>query len=212
MMEGRWITRRPSTMTRPRALLSRQDWIDAGQELLRKGGITSVKLSPLLGRLGVTSGSFYHHFADFGAFLDALADDYGTVHLERIAAAIESEDPSERIREMRRLMEAWAAPDLDRAMRVWATSNERAAQAVKRLDGQLLTILETSLIELGFSAEEARLRALVMFAAGAGRSLIFTPWDDDPDAPRQALELLLTPLPPGSPALGSAAASDDAAA
>lgn len=188
-------------MSRPRALLSRQDWIDAGQELLRKGGITSVKLSPLLGRLGVTSGSFYHHFSDFGAFLDALADDYGTVHLERISAAIESEDPSQRLREMRRLMEAWAAPDLDRAMRVWATSNERAAAAVRQLDGQLLTIIEASLKELGFSDDEARLRALLMFAAGAGRALIFPPWEDDPDAPRKALELLLTPLPAGSDAL-----------
>lgn len=190
-------------MSRPRALLSRQDWIDAGQELLRKGGITSVKLSPLLGRLGVTSGSFYHHFSDFGAFLDALADDYGTVHLERISAAIESEDPSQRLREMRRLMEAWAAPDLDRAMRVWATSNERAAAAVRQLDGQLLTIIEASLKELGFSDDEARLRALLMFAAGAGRALIFPPWEDDPDAPRKALELLLTPLPAGSDALDS---------
>lgn len=190
-------------MSRPRSLLSRQDWIDAGQELLRGGGITSVKLSPLLRRLGVTSGSFYHHFSDFGAFLDALADDYGTVHLERIAAAIESDDPSQRIREMRRLMEAWAAPDLDRAMRVWATSNERAAAAVRQLDGQLLTILEASLKELGFSDDEARLRALLMFAAGAGRALIFPPWDDDPDAPRKALELLLTPLPPSSAPLGT---------
>lgn len=182
-------------MTRPaRALLSRQDWIDAGQELLRTGGITSVKLSPLLARLGVTSGSFYHHFSDFPAFLDALADDYGTVHLERVAAAIESTDPSMRVREMRRLMEAWAAPDLDRAMRVWATSNERAAVAVKRLDGRLLTILESSLIELGFAPDEARLRALLMFAAGAGRSMIYPPWENDPDAPRKALELLMTPV------------------
>lgn len=190
-------------MPRSRSLLSRQDWIDAGQELLRSGGITAVKLSPLLARLGVTSGSFYHHFSDFGAFLDALADAYGTVHLERIASAIESDDPSERIREMRRLMEAWAAPDLDRAMRVWATSNDRAAAAVRRLDGQLLTILETSLQEVGFSDEEARLRALLMFAAGAGRALIFPPWEDDPDAPRAALELLLTPLPPGSEPVGT---------
>lgn len=190
-------------MSRPRSLLSRQDWIDAGQELLRQGGITSVKLSPLLERLGVTSGSFYHHFSDFGAFLDALADDYGTVHLERIVAAIESDDPSERIREMRRLMEAWATPDLDRAMRVWATSNERAATAVRQLDGQLLSVLEASLKELGFSDDEARLRALLMFAAGAGQALIFPPWEDDPDAPRKALELLLTPLPSGARAVGN---------
>ncbi len=187
-------------MTRSRSLLSSQDWIDAGQDLLREGGITAVKLSPLLARVGVTSGSFYHHFADFGAFLDALADHYGTVHLERITAAVESDDPSERIREMRRLMEDWAAPDLDRAMRVWATSYEPAAEAVRRLDGALLRIIESSLAEVGFAPAEARLRALLMLAASAGRSLIFSPWDEDSDVPREALELLLTPSARADPA------------
>jgi len=54
--------------------LSATDWIQAGQELLRERGISAIKLAALTERLGVSTGSFYHHFADFEQYLGALAD------------------------------------------------------------------------------------------------------------------------------------------
>lgn len=181
----------PASMSRPRPALSRTDWITAGQELLREGGITAVKLRPLLDRLGVTSGSFYHHFNDFAAYLDALADDYGDAHLRMTVAAIESVPPGQRLHRMRELGDALAAPQLDRAMRVWATSNERAARAVERLDHGMLRLVAEDLEALGFSPEDARIRAMVIFAAGIGEALMYRPWATDHGTRAQALDLLL---------------------
>ena len=45
--------------------LGRNDWIASGQVILRKSGISAVKLSALTARLGVSIGSFYHHFTNF---------------------------------------------------------------------------------------------------------------------------------------------------
>lgn len=182
-------------MSRPRPALSRDDWITAGQELLREGGITAVKLRPLLQRLGVTSGSFYHHFDDFSGYLTALADDYGERHLQTTVAAIESVAPGQRLHAMRQLGDELAAPQLDRAMRIWATSNERAARAVQRLDHRLLQLIEEDLIALGFDAEEAQLRAMVIFAAGIGEPLMFRPWATTVSTRAKALELLLEQQP-----------------
>jgi len=182
-------------MPRPRTLLSQQDWIDAGQDILRESGITGVKLTPLLARLKVTSGSFYHHFADFQAYLDALADHYGTINISRVTAAIDGVSSAEQLAELRRLMDEWDIPRLDKAMRVWAVSNERAAGAVRKLDGELLTLIRDALVGLGFSNDEARVRALLIFSAGAGLPLVFSPWPIDPDDTTRALELLIT-LPP----------------
>jgi AcrR family transcriptional regulator len=178
-------------MARPRSALSRTDWITAGQDLMRAGGITEVKLRALVANLGVTSGSFYHHFVDFQGYLDALADDYGERHLEATVAAIEAVPSGQRLHMMREMGDAVAAPELDRAMRVWATSNARAAHAVERLDHALLGLILEDLLTLGFDPEEARLRAMVIFAAGIGEALIYRPWPAPSDERAKALELLL---------------------
>src|SRR5262245_18951187 len=47
-------------------------WVAAGLEALRKGGVAGVRVERLAGTLGITKGSFYWHFRDRGALLDAL--------------------------------------------------------------------------------------------------------------------------------------------
>jgi AcrR family transcriptional regulator len=175
---------------RNRAMLSRQDWLVAGQQLLREGGITCVKLSALTSALGVTTGSFYHHFEDFGTYLDALADAYvGDVALDALQAAA-AEEPRDRIRLLFRLRGEWDVPPLDHAMRVWADSNARAAAAVTRLDHAFMVFLEQAFLDLGFDGDEARVRSLLAFSAGAGAETVHPPWPGDADDFERALELL----------------------
>lgn len=179
--------------TRARTVLSRTDWLVAGQQLLRDGGITSVKLTALTSTLGVTTGSFYHHFEDFGAYLDALADYYaGDVGIDALQAAADA-DPLDRIRMLVRLRGEWDVPKLDRAMRVWAASSPRAADAVKRLDHAFMWFLERAFLDLGFDADGARVRALVAFAAGAGAETVHAPWPERAEDFERALEILTRP-------------------
>ena len=49
-------------------------WLSAGLEALRKGGVGSVRVERLAGDVGITKGSFYHHFRDRGALLDAVIE------------------------------------------------------------------------------------------------------------------------------------------
>ena len=48
----------------PKPRLTRQGWIDAAIRQLVEAGIGAVSVEQLATRLGVTRGSFYHHFAD----------------------------------------------------------------------------------------------------------------------------------------------------
>jgi AcrR family transcriptional regulator len=171
--------------------LGRMDWIVAGQEALIADGITGVKLSRLTRRLGVTSGSFYHHFHDWQEFLDALADYYGNENVQRIMDGIKYvEDPVQRIRMLRTLAEEWDAARLDLAMRVWGTSNLRARAAVIRLDDFLIETIRGAFVDLGFSHREARMRAMLAFAAGVGQPFLFGHPTRSQDA-EHALALLL---------------------
>ena len=54
--------------------LGREDWIHGALELLSTAGVEQVKIVPLAKRLGVTSGSFYWHFANRGQLYDALLE------------------------------------------------------------------------------------------------------------------------------------------
>lgn len=170
--------------------LTRSDWLDAGQALLREHGVTAVKLRPLLARLGVTTGSFYHHFADIAEYRDALADHYGAQTLEFALASVAPLRGVARLQEMWRLAVELDIPRLDHAMRVWATSSARAAAAVRRSDEQLLEVVREAFSDLGFDERDARTRALLVFSAGAGGSLIFSPWSADEDHFARALALV----------------------
>ena len=43
-------------------MVTRREWLDAGLELLADEGAPAVTIERLTGKLGVTKGSYYHHF------------------------------------------------------------------------------------------------------------------------------------------------------
>lgn len=184
---------RTATARRPRRVLARLDWIEAGQRLLISGGLGAVKLAALTRELGVTSGSFYHHFTDFRDYMDELADYYGGENIERIRTALaDVPDPANRLRLMLALREEWDIARLDAAMRVWASGDERARSAVARLDDSLIELFRAAFSDLGFSYDDARTRALLAFAAGVGQPFLFGRPANPTDA-AAGLELLMRP-------------------
>ncbi|MCX0274198.1 TetR/AcrR family transcriptional regulator [Nocardia zapadnayensis] len=57
--------------------LTVDDWLQAGYTVLAEEGFRALKLDEICRRLGVTKGSFYHHFSDITAFKDALVAAWG---------------------------------------------------------------------------------------------------------------------------------------
>lgn len=49
---------------KPRPRLSRNSWLEVALELLHDKGINAVTVDALAKQLGITRGSFYHHFKD----------------------------------------------------------------------------------------------------------------------------------------------------
>jgi hypothetical protein len=78
-------------------------------------------------------------------------------------------------------------------MRVWATSDERARAAVARLDTEFLELIRASFRDLGFSADQARIRALLAYAAGVGRPLVFGETRGRHGDGEKVFELLIAP-------------------
>jgi hypothetical protein len=59
----------------------------------------------------------------------------------------------------------WA---LERAMRIWALTDDSVLESVRRRDERVLSEVRQAFIDCGFDDDEARLRSSLLFAAGVG--------------------------------------------
>lgn len=153
---------------------SRESWLRAGQQLLRRGGAPAVKLADLTEEQGLTTGSFYHHFGSMAEYLEQLAAFYGADQMDHALAAVAPLGPRQRLEALVRQAEDEHMAPLDAAMRDWAGSNPRAAEAVRRSDRTLLLAVEGCFRELGHDRAGARARALLLVSAGVAR--VHPPW------------------------------------
>src|SRR5262245_66201756 len=83
------------------ARLDADAWIAAAFEALAAGGVDAVRVEPLAKALGITKGSFYWHFTDRRALLDAMLSAWaqGRIAAIREHAALRVE-PAAALREL----------------------------------------------------------------------------------------------------------------
>ena len=162
------LSARPAA-SKPTAPLGRRDWLEAGQRLLLVSGVGGLKLRALAGSLGISTGSFYHHFSDFDAYLVALAKYYSGEQLAANIATVlrEAHTPYDRIVRASQVAREVALPELMVAMRAWARRDARVAPEVRALEQGLMDFLARCFVELGFQHDQALVRAFVMLSAAS---------------------------------------------
>jgi AcrR family transcriptional regulator len=152
-------------------------WLSAGLEALRKGGVGSVRVERLAGDVGITKGSFYHHFRDRGALLDAVIE-YWSREM--------TDAEFERIQTLRGGLAARLvalAEDVlekgmgryDPAIRAWARGDRKVAAAVAQVDRRRIKALAGFFEEGGFTPAEARTRARTFYTFLLGEPQVRAP-------------------------------------
>ena len=160
-------------MTPPRDAgrrLAVDDWIQAGFALLTEGGPNALRVDRLCEHLGVTKGSFYWHFADLHAYRTALLEAWGSLK-DQDRQRFENSGDVEPRQRLRYMMAAVVTPQqwaLERAMRVWALTDDDVAANVRRSDGRVFRAVYEAFVDAGFDAEDAGVRSAVFFGAGMG--------------------------------------------
>lgn len=151
--------------------LTPRDWLEAGQSLLRRGGLRALKLRPLAEELKVSTGSFYHHFRDFDDYQGKLAAYFAEDQVSDLIAALgrATPDPIGRIRLLGQTVRRRGSSRIAVAMRAWAESDPRARSAVERHDELMLDFLASSLMQIGFSRSEAEIRAYGLITLGLSK-------------------------------------------
>jgi len=119
-------------------MATRADWLDAGLEVLAAGGAPAVTIERLTARLGLSKGSYYHHFKGAGGFRTALLEHFETQFTTRLIDTVEQDPGADADVKLKRLMEL-VLPDpgsaqLEIAVRAWALQDPEARATQERVD------------------------------------------------------------------------------
>ncbi len=148
-----------------RRRLTREDWLAKALEVLGAEGLSRVCVEPLADALGVTKGSFYWHFEDRDELLTSLLDYWEEEYTNGLEANMTAfaPDPDSQLLGLLQLI-AEAEPNrFDAAIRAWALHDERAAVHLSRVDQKRLDYVRDLFRAMGFSDEEADMRARMSY-------------------------------------------------
>ena len=155
----------------------RAQWLSAGLEALRKGGVGAVRVERLAGEVGVTKGSFYHHFRDRGALLEEVleywAREMTDAEFERIQTLRGGLAP--RLVALAQDVLEKGMGRYDPAIRAWAREDRKVAAAVAQVDRRRVKALAGFFEEGGFTAAEARVRARTFYPFLLGEPQVRAP-------------------------------------
>jgi AcrR family transcriptional regulator len=162
-----------------REALSAADWTEAALAALARGGLPAVAVEPLAKELGATKGSFYWHFADRPALLQAALELWERRDTEGVIAAIdETQDAEARLRSLLRLAFSSVRDDspggagtVELALQASA-AHPLVAPTLERVTRRRLATLAGLYTQLGLSRSRARDLSLLAYTAFLGHAQV----------------------------------------
>ncbi|WP_410875939.1 TetR/AcrR family transcriptional regulator [Nocardia sp. A7] len=146
------------------------DWTAAALRILLRDGVAAITIAKVCDELGVTKGSFYWHFDGIDQLLETTAQLWCADHNDAARGFQDLDElaPQDRLNRMGELLTGERVWQVELAVRDWARTNTKVAEAVKALDQRIFRTLSETLVDMGFSAEQAQMRAGLMCFAGIG--------------------------------------------
>jgi AcrR family transcriptional regulator len=129
-------------------VVTREAYFRAGIEILADLGYGGLKLAEVCGRLGVTTGSFYHYFSNWADYSHELVEHWLTgLTTDRLTHLASETDPHRRIDAMIDL--GLGRPyDAYAAVRSWGSVDPRVRAAIVTLDRIRYDVVYASAMEI----------------------------------------------------------------
>jgi len=156
----------------PRRRLTADDWAAAALAVIAEGGLPAVAVEPLAARLGTTKGSFYWHFANRAALLEAALDRWERQTTTDVDARVRAAaaEPLARLRLLITEVVRMAESDRIGLALLASAAHPAVAAALARVTQQRLAIIAGLFTELGFPPAAARRRALLAYSTYLGHA------------------------------------------
>jgi len=148
--------------------LGTHDWLAGALETLGREGVIGVRVENLARSMGVTKGSFYHHFKDKEELINRLREHWESEMTDKIDAHL-SHLHGKPAQQLLAFLEVIAKTNrYDAAMRAWALHDERVATAVRRVDRKRLKYVRDLFLRMGFPADQAEMRSRMSYCYVVG--------------------------------------------
>ena len=155
--------------------LTPDDWIKAAFGLLTSTGPTAIRVDFQCRERGVTTGSFYWHFADLAALRAAMVEHWRREATRDVIMSMTSPELSPRDLLIRLFQALLTAPDhqyggqmTEAAIRHWAAGDAAVQAVVRDADAERLAFLILQLRGAGLPGPQARSRASFLYATLVG--------------------------------------------
>ena len=146
--------------------LGAEDWVEAANEALASGGVDAVRVEPLAEGLGVTKGSFYWHFADRGALLDAVLTSWERRATAAIIELVDARHETPRAR-LKGLLDVTQMPAagarIEHAIRVWGARDAAIQRRLAKIDVTRERYVRELLVASGLEKTLAETRARILY-------------------------------------------------
>jgi AcrR family transcriptional regulator len=154
--------------------------VRAALEAVAEGGLGAVVVERLALRVGASKGSFYWHFADRAALIDAVLKAWEETRTDAIIETLESvADPRERLRRLFAIAFGDLQAGRVEAALIAEANDAQISSVVRRVKRRRVAYLTDAFRELGFDARQAEQRAVVAYGTYVG---LFVVGAENPDA------------------------------
>lgn len=182
-----------------RVQLAPERWVDVAIDVLAREGIAGLRVEVLAKRCGVTKGSFYWHFKDRQALLDAVLEHWKKGRILDIEKTTSVASGKERD-QLHYAIEVYGASrnrkgmSIELAVRDWARHDPQAAAIVESVDLYRLDCTRKLFVASGMSDAEAKSRSLLLYACVFGLSLMhYDHFDSNlPDLKKRIAERIIS--------------------
>lgn len=183
---------------------ARDRWLNEGLDVLEAEGASGVRIDRIAARLGLSKGSFHHHFDGADGFKRELLARFEWLTIKALDAAIDDAgapgDARGILAHLTELIQAGGSlyrPQLDIAVRAWSSWDPDVRAVQTRIDEARLSALQQVWRPHTRDDREARAAALLPYLIAVGATVVVPPVDAD--ELRRVYEMLL-PLVPERPA------------
>ncbi len=147
---------------------SPSDYFDAGMGLLASGGVAAVTIARLCDALGVTKGSFYHHFRGVEDFKSQLLTHWSQERQQQAVAAADAVvDPFERL-DILREAGIGLHHEAEVAIRAWSRTDPGAWKVREAVDAARERVVADAYREVGVEPAVAELLGRLSVAVLVG--------------------------------------------
>jgi AcrR family transcriptional regulator len=165
------------TIKKPR--LSRSSWLEEALKLLHNDGINAVTVDALAEQLGITRGSFYHHFKDKHDLSKEMLDYWKqkwTVEIRDDVDAL-GLDGLQSLTALANLIVHRKGAGYDIAVRAWAIHDDKAREIVKETDKIRLDFIRKQFEKIGFKGLDLENRSRLFLYYSMTEPAFFNPPD-----------------------------------